>query len=289
VVLFLGTSILSHRITEGLNQQFQAGKRLVIFLDSVYETEWKFLELFEEYLLGPLANKPQVFTIMSGRGRKFPWATPALRFNSEIVKLEAFNEAETVAQIKHQASIVQTSIDDLTKRLHEYSNGVPGINDWLVKDEAFLQGKAPTSLDKMLVSLLNSIDADRRSQLLDYIEAICVLQLFDDNRIEVMIQAHPKLQPNLKSEPIFQKAVRIRRELVQESLATYVDNEGAYQLDESLRRLAVEHLKQSQPDLWQKLQETALTLYEEWAQRYKRTEERWQKEIEYHRLELKNT
>lgn len=277
---------LSRMIMDSLTQRFQTGKYLVVFLDAVYETAWNFLELFEEHLLGPLALRQEVFIVMAGRGRKFPWTAPELRFHSTIEELTPFTEAETTEQLQSYTPTIGISGEAITERLYQYSNGVPGINYWLTKDKNFLQGEAPTLLADILNQLLHSVDSTARDKIVQYIEALCVLRVFDDDRISAMIQAHPSIKSELTSDNLFQTAVEIRRTLVQESLAGYRDEEGAYQLDESIRKLASENLKQNQPQLWQDLHKAALDLYKQWAENYKRTAERWQKEAKYHEDEL---
>ncbi|MBI1296781.1 hypothetical protein GC175_17645 [bacterium] len=288
---------LSRRIMEEITRILTAGKWLVLFLDSVFEAPWRFLELFEEYLLGPLAIKPEVIILMSGRGRLFPWATPELRFTSEEdeIKLQKFELPQTEEQLKR----AESDLGDLLKYselLHQYSNGVPGISYWLAEDQEFREWLAkdkesrettkPGTFRQIMLALLQPLGVENQEHLLKYFEALCVLRSFDDDRIMAMVQAHPDLHQELSQDDLYKRTVEIRRQLLYESLATYNEAKSVYELDKSLKTLAIAHLKQNNYPLWLTLHKTALELYEDWAKKYPRTASLWLDEAAYHQSEL---
>ena len=114
---------------------------LVIFIDSVFEAEWPLLEQFEDYFLGPLAINPNVFIVMAGRGRPYPWKTPELRYNALFYQVAPFNKDETAEQVKAQ----EPSKASEAPSIYAKSRGIPYVNYLLVEG-----GDIQKALCKML-------------------------------------------------------------------------------------------------------------------------------------------
>lgn len=253
---------------------------LVLFVDAVFEADWNFLELLEEHLLGPLAIMPNVLIVLSGRGRKFPWATPELRFRADFYDLEPFNLEETRAQIVRLDKPELAASDNLAL-IYEIGQGVPGATVWLAQDEKFFENRNPERLDAILNHLLPEED---RLTIRRYVEALCVLRAFDDDRVSKMVQVYEQIVDHKPDNHTISYGVsaNIQKRLVHEALAQYQNAQGAYILDKYLAKLAEEYLRMQNPELWRRLHETARDLYADWIKKYERTKDRWIAEKAYH-------
>jgi len=259
---------------------------LVLFVDAVFEADWNFLELFEEHLLGPLAIIPNVLIVLSGRGRKFPWSTPELRFRADFHDLHPFNLDDTRVQIE-RLDRPGLAASDSVDVIQEIGQGVPGATVWLVQDNDFLKTQNPETLDAILNHFLESVSAEpdnNRTKIRGYIEALCVLRAFDDDRLSKFIQVYGQATGSSVAGVAVSHgvSVNIQKILVNEALAQYKSEEGAYILDKYLAKLAEEYLRRKNPSLWKLLHTTAIDLYAEWVTKYERTKERWIVEKAYH-------
>lgn len=277
---------LSRKVME-ITQDRLATHCLVLFADGVFEADWNFLELLEEHLLGPLAIQPRVLIVLSGRSRKFPWATPELRFQADFQELGTFNSTETEAQIFRLG--LSDSISPLElEKVQKIGQGVPGATYFLVQDGDFSRSEKPETLDTILDHYLASVRAEEKQKLRRYIEALCVLQAFDDDRVSTLVGVYEQSTDAAPAGHIvpYEVSVHIQKLLVQEALAHYQQTEGAYKLDQYIKNLAEEYLRRKNPTLWRLLHETALNLYTEWSEKFKRTRDRWAAEAAYHSRRL---
>lgn len=256
---------------------------LVLFVDGVFEADWNFLELLEEHLLGPLAIISNVLIVLSGRSRKFPWATPELRFRADFYDLQPFDLIDTRTQIERLDDPALAAYDKVDV-IQEIGQGVPGATVWLAQDEEFLERQKPERLDAILNHLLESIPEEQRRAIRRHIEALCVLRAFDDDRVSRLVQVYEQVVDKKPDSQTISYGVsaNIQKTLVHEALAQYQNSEGAYTLDKYLAKLAEEYLKRSKPDLWKALHTAARDLYNDWIDKYERTRERWIKEKAYH-------
>lgn len=262
---------------------------LVLFVDAVFEADWNFLELFEEHLLGPLAIIPNVLIVLSGRGRKFPWATPELRFRADFRDLQPFTLGDTRVQIE-RLNRPELAISDRIDLIQEIGQGVPGATGWLVKDSGFLDNQNPETLDAILNHLLESVPETDRTKIRRNIEALCVLRAFDDDRVSKLVQVYEEATGGSPENlPLTHGAsVNIQKNLVHEAFAQYQNAQGAYTLDKYMAKLAEEYLKRQNYDLWIRLHTTAMNLYAEWVVKYERTKDRWVEEKSYHEEVLRS-
>ncbi len=262
---------------------------LVLFVDAVFEADWNFLELFEEHLLGPLAIIPNVLIVLSGRGRKFPWATPELRFRADFRDLQPFTLGDTRVQIE-RLNRPELAISDRIDLIQEIGQGVPGATGWLVKDSEFLDNQNPETLDAILNHLLESVPEANRTKIRRNIEALCVLRAFDDDRVSKLVQVYEEATGGSPDNlPLTHGAsVNIQKNLVHEAFAQYQNAQGAYTLDKYMAKLAEEYLKRQNPLLWKNLHTTAMNLYAEWIVKYERTKDRWVEEKSYHEEVLRS-
>ena len=246
---------------------------LVLLVDHVYESDWKLLAALEDYLLGPLAVEPRALIVMAGRGRAYPWKTPELRLKAEFVDLEPFPDvALTTEQLERQ----QKRAVPRALEIHDLSGGNPLANYLLATYR-----DTGTALDKVIDGMLETVPDEQRRQVRDYLEALCVLRSFDEERIPAMLAAY--YDDVTYGEWSYAQARRVRETLVKWAFTHWDAGKGGYVLDELTRKLLERYLKTDpQRKKWGRLQRAASELYKEWAHDYPRTRKRWQREAQYH-------
>lgn len=274
----------SRRLIESLDQRL-AGRCLALFIDEVYDANWDFLELFEEYLLGPLAIDPRVLITMAGRGRKFPFSTPELRLYADSKTLRPFDPARTRALVERYNA---AAINDV-EQIQALSQGVPLTASYLAKHPDALHETDAGHLDTMITCMLEPAPPELRLTIRAALEALCVLQAFrDEQMIQTLLATYAqtdrgksllaKERPNLISDEV------VLRMLVYQGVARYELARGAYVLDEHLRHLGREFLLRCEPDhrTWRALHQAALDQYRLWTDKYDDPKGDWAADIEYH-------
>jgi len=248
---------------------------LLLLMDHVHESNWNLLPLLEDYLLGPLAAEPRVLIIMTGRGRLYPWKTPELRLKADFKDLLPFQRPEeTQAQLEQQAYKALPQAPEI----HTLSQGNPLAN-YLLGTLGMLEG-----LDRVVEEILEPVPADRRRQVREYLEALCVLNAFDEERIPEMLATY--YGDDSYRQWTYAQARQVREELIRWAFARWNADAGGYILDPVARRLVEEYLKKAQPEKWRALQRAAQDMYTRWAREFARTRERWQREAAYHHRSL---
>lgn len=270
-------SQMSRRFLERVNKRLD-DQVLVLLVDHVYESDWDLLDALEEYVLGPLAAEAQTLIVLAGRGRPYPFKTPELRFGAEFVDLDLFSESDTQAQLERQQrrSISQTS------QVYFLSQGNPLANYLLA-----LKADPEEALNEVIDEMLKSIeDPGQRRKVREYLEALSVLQVFDEARIPHMLAAYyndPKYRDWSHAQ-----AREVRESLVDAGFARWDAQEGGYVLDKLIRWLVERYMKNNEAPTWERLQCAAVKLYETWARTYQRTQERWRQAYEYHHQQLQS-
>ena len=252
---------------------------LVLLVDHVYESDWKLLAVLEDYLLGPLAVESRVLIVMAGRGRGYPWKTPELRLKADFVDLEPFPD---VATTEKQLECQQKQSLPRAAEIHDLSGGNPLANFLLGA-----QDDLAVALNQVVEGMLDTVPDEHRGRVREHLEALSVLRAFDEERIPAMLAAYYEDEKRLKWS--YAQARQVREELVKWAFARWDADEGGYVLDELTRKLLERYLETAQPDRWEKLQQAASKLYEEWARDYPRTRDRWQQEVQYHIQQLRPT
>jgi energy-coupling factor transporter ATP-binding protein EcfA2 len=266
---------MSRRLMEHLRGVLQKSI-LLLLMDHVHESDWNLLPLLEDYLLGPLAAESRVLIVMTGRGRLYPWKTPELRLKAEFIDLLPFQHPEeTRAQLERQ--VPRRALSQV-EEIHRLSQGNPLAN-YLLGTLGVLEG-----LDRVVEEILEPVPADRRRQVREYLEALCVLNAFDEERIPEMLAAY--YGDDSYRQWTYAQARQVREELIRWAFARWNADAGGYILDPVARRLVEEYLKKAQPEKWQALQRAAQDMYTRWARDFARTRERWQKEAVYHHRSL---
>lgn len=247
-------------------------KTLVLILDHVYESDWTLLALLEEYLLAPLISEPRVFIVLTGRGRWYPWRTPDLTLRAEPVVLKPLpSEEETRKQLEKQA---QQGLP-LAGKIHQLTGGNPLANYLLAAESQPAQVS-----DAVIEGLLEPVPEEHRRKVREYLEALCVLRAFDEDRIPEMLAAYTG--DNSYREWTYAQARQVRDELIRWALATWDVDKRAYVLDRIVRQLVELHLRKNHPDKWSSLHQAALSLYDRWAKEFPSTATRWEEEKSYH-------
>lgn len=263
---------MSRQVTQELRLVLR-DKFLVILVDQAYESDWTLLSKLEEYLLGPLAVEPHVLMVMAGRGRAYPWKTPELRLYAEFKKIEPFNQVtQTAEQLEKQISKDAASS---AEKIHDQSGGNPLANYYLGRNE---------SLDSVIDYMMRVIASESRRIARQYLEALCVLQAFDEERIPAMLAAYYGDSSYLAWA--YAQARQVRDLLVKSAFARWNEDQGGFVLDGQTRRLVENYLRTEQKEKWKNLQCAAYRLYKKWADEYTRAKTYWESQAAYHAQQL---
>ncbi|MBM4428755.1 MAG: hypothetical protein FJ026_00215 [Chloroflexi bacterium] len=268
VPLPISTAWLARDIQTLLQQQV-----LVLLLDHVYELPWDLLERLEDQILAPVVVQPRALLVMAGGGQAYPWKTPELRLYAEHRHLVPFDQNLTKQQLERQ----HPSAVPRATEIHELSQGYPLGN--------YLLAARPTLAEAMqetVGGLLDKVPAEERS----WLEALCVLRSFDEERIPVLLAVYLNDSSILKWP---YKEVRQKRDrLLQTRLVRWKEEAGGWEVDEAIRPLLEKYLQQTKPEAWQQLHCAAYRLYKGWEQQYPDEKQRWQDEARHHAGCLRN-
>lgn len=278
-------STLSTEELPELSREFMRHLRVILMeqpiaflVDTVFESDWQLLATLERYLLGPLAAESRVMIVMAGRGQAYPWKTPELRLRAMFHNLEPFTPEQTKAQLARQ----KPKSVKLFFEIYERSGGNP-LASFMLADRP----ESPDSgLDQAINELLKVIpDSVNRQQLRQNLEAISVLNAFDEEQIPTMLAAYYGEARYKDWKPT--QARQVRENIVRCSFAQWDEKQKGYVLDSTLLRLLKRYLQtEERQELWQRLHCAAHQLYLEWAAQYRRTSERWRTEADFHQNEL---
>lgn len=269
----------SRRVLEEAREQLKK-HILVLLIDHVYEADWKLLAGLEDYLLGPLSIEPNTLIILSGRGREYPWKTPELRLKAEFEYLKPLSEEDTKEQLQKQ--IGKNKIADARIReIYDATGGNP-LGNYLLGKEA----DSKKGLNAIIEATLEVIpDREKRKKMREYLDALCVLRSFDEERIPLMLAAyHPEDERYTKWK--YAESRQVRDELVLGSFAHWDEKRGGFVMDDVLRKSLETYLQDAKPETWKNLQKKALELYQGWSKKYPRAKDFWIKEVEYHNAAL---
>ncbi len=236
---------LRRALVSGVESKFTGIQTLVLILDSVFEADWELLELIEENMLAPLAELPNVFFIMTGRGRPYPWISPGLRTEMKEETLKDF------------------PVEQLTRgnrQVAELSGGSPLVGYALMQ-----QTDDPIrALDEVAEYFLEVIPPSlERRRLRDAFEAFCVLDEFREGEMEIMLKAYYEA----KKQPMPPYSIReVRDDLLKTYLFRWEG--GGFRVDASLRNVLKNYLKHHQPELWRRLNCAAYKIYLDYAEKY---------------------
>jgi hypothetical protein len=302
---------LSAWLAQDVKQKLESEPHLVIclILDSVFETNWSFLDQLERYLLAAFAALPRVLIVMTGRGRPYLWKSPYLRTEREDQSLTPFSVGQVAEQIRRSlsnapdlspavAGLSNEALKRLARRVIDLGGGYPLTNELLASafvrqaldrmagDESLEQALDRETIDARVLEdvadrLLEVVPGDRRHRLDEIFNALCVLKDgFRENEMPYLLAALRHTQPEGAEYTI--AAMRVLRDrLLETSLVRWQDKR--YVLDEAVRTVLEQYLKLQRPDVWQRLHACAADLYATWAQKYPDSRRSFEQRAAYHR------
>ncbi|MGQ9548125.1 MAG: hypothetical protein ACUVWS_05825 [Roseiflexus sp.] len=290
---------------------------ICLILDSVFETNWNFLDHLERYLLAAFAALPRVLIVMTGRGRPYLWKSPYLRTEREEQSLTPFVVEQVVSQIRQslantfdRSSAVPRLSDEvltrLAQRVIELGGGYPLTNqllasafvhqalDRLPDDQRTSVEHLERELDQEVVNadvldavahrLLEVVPEDRCYRLREAFDALCVLRDgFRENEMPHLLAALHHTRPEGAAYTIATMR-ELRDRLLETHLVRWQDKR--YVLDEAVRTVLEQTLKVRRPDDWRRLHRCAAELYETWAQQYPSSRGYYEQRTAYHRRVL---
>ncbi len=222
-----------------------------LLLDHVYESNWDLLTYVDQYILSPFAATPYTLIVMAGRGRPYPWKTPEVPFQN-FLELKPFNEKLTQKQVKKQV----TTLEIERKKVFLYSGGIP-MQNYLVAKFGF-----PKGLELSLDFIFQPVDQEDRSVVQKYLQALCVLQSFDEQKIAWMWKYYSGLDLS------HIQARDIREKIVRYGFAKWNTKHNAYVLDASVYLTVNNLLYHTDSQLWNKLQSAGMSYVENLKKRY---------------------
>jgi hypothetical protein len=317
---------LSAWLAQDVRKKLESERDLIIclILDSVFEANRGFLDYLERYLIAAFAALPRVLIIMTGRGRPYLWKSPYLRIEREDQSLTPFSLEQVVEQIKKslqkssqespqespQDTLIAANLSDeefrqlaekLAKKVINLGGGYPLTNELLARALVHqVLGRSPKSddleqainsatiddkvLENVASRLLEVIPAQWRDELREVLNALCVLK--DGFREHEMPYFLAELRDTKPEGPEYTiKAMRGLRDLLLETnLGRWQD--ARYVLDEAVRTVLEQLLKLQKREVWRRLHERAVNLYEDWAKRYPNSRQYLEQRAEYHRRVL---
>ncbi|WP_236631149.1 ATP-binding protein [Chloroflexus sp. MS-G] len=314
---------LSAWLAQDVRKKLESERDLIIclILDSVFEANRGFLDYLERYLLAAFAALPRVLIIMTGRGRPYLWKSPYLRLEREDQSLTPFSLEQVAEQIRKslqkssqgspqespQDTLIAANLSDeefrqlaekLAKKVINLGGGYPLTNELLARafvdqvrdrlskgDDLEQTINDVTIDDKVLEGvasrLLEVIPEKWRDELREVLNALCVLK--DGFREHEMPYFLAELRnTELKGPEYTIAAMRGLRDLLLETnLGRWQD--ARYVLDEAVRTVLEQLLKSQKREVWRRLHERAVNLYEDWAKRYPNSRQYFEQRAEYHR------
>ncbi|HRW08023.1 MAG TPA: hypothetical protein P5121_23135 [Caldilineaceae bacterium] len=250
---------------------------LVVMLDSVYESPWELLGLLENHILAPLIVERNVFIVMAGRGRPYPFKAIDLRQRAEFITLQPFAQNWTREQLSKISLPPQTAFNDI----HLRSHGNPKANRLLAQSNDLHSMTA-----QLLTDMLTPIPSEDYHKLWDYLLALSVPRFFDYSVIPPILAAY------FDDEAWLVKQRRDIREIADALIASgyaYWDSElSFYTLDTPTRYWCLDYLKLEDPERWRRTTQAQLRLLQQWVEEAPQSQLFWQAEIDYHDQEIRD-
>lgn len=237
-------SVISRKVMAALGKAL-AKQPLLVLVDHIYETDWKLLAPLEDYVLGPLAAEKRALLVLAGRGREYPWKTPEL-FAAAPQRLDPLRADETQKQIEKQVKQPKVSKD----KVYTYTNGYP-MQNYFLASYGF-----PDGLELSVQEILRQVDEHERGLIQKYLEALCALEAFEEDRIKWMLAAYYKDESYKSWEQRSARAVR-EKLVNQYGFARWDENERAYIMDSSVRLSVRNALQQRDVKRWNDLYKAA--------------------------------
>jgi hypothetical protein len=213
-----------------------------------------------------------VLIVLAGRGRGYPWKSPDLRLHTERIELTSFDPEQTREQLSKQ--VPAKAADAMM--IWELGGGYPGNNYAIA-----LLGP-DDGLEAIVQRLLEPVSEspEDRERVRGYLEALCMLPSFDDDRILPLLATY--YNDSSYAEQLYPQAVAVRKELVEHTFATWDDAAGGWVLDDAVK-IAIENCmkgEREKSELFARLQGRAYELFQEWRKQYPAAAELWGEEAD---------
>jgi len=244
----------------------EARTAFVLLIDHVDESDKGFLDLLEDYVLGPVAALDNVLLILAGRGKRYVWKNLFLR--PEPILLQPFGLADTVNQLKGQVPDIAFH----AQVIHQLSNGYPWANYLIAREHGGV------SID--VINLLLGDAASHREEL----EALCVLRSFREGFMSFLFARYYRDNSYLDRGYGYYR--KIRESLVRSQLVEWNGNLNGWVIDGALRTVVENQLKIHSIELWGGLHCAAYVMYGQLAKDYLEAEKPYLAEMAYHRQQL---
>lgn len=281
------------RIAAAVRQAGSAASPLVLLVDGIDDlpadlaeqfgdmqtlSHWKELVAqLEENVLAPAAQNPRLLIVIAEQGGPRHWSAPEFREKSAQIELGPFEEPENNAakdyvqeQIDRQLPHSSASLEEIKK----WAGGYPWPTYLLARDLS----RGGEALQGCALLLLGKEHEIRYP----YLEALSILQAFDDVRIgELLIACFPGQTWD------YPNCLKMRKGLLATTMVHWVKEKRGYVIDEPLRRLLEAALHLRDQGLWRELHCVAYRLYEQWAADFEQSREDWEEEQAYHENALR--
>ena len=253
---------------------------IVLLIDHVFEANWNLLEKLDDYFLGPIISQPNTLVILAGRGRVYPWQTPELSVNAHIYKLEPF-DTECVERLNKKLkeagkiTIRNNNIDEIS----DASKGYP------------LAAYALARYDKVKLNEIIDLhlriiqDKQKRETIKERLEALAVLEYFDEEQIPDMLGAYYGTKEYADWK--YGQSRKVRTELFEIGLIRWEDEHSGFVICEPIKSLLKWRLQDQTPEKYVTLHKKAIKIYENIKDKAKQErQQKWESKIEYHKNKL---
>lgn len=243
------------------------GRVLVLLLDHVYESDWDLLAEIEDDFLAYLAHQSRVLLVMAGRGQAYPWYTPELRLYVQEYLLKPFNQSLTEKQLEVQKPDAVSRAAEIHKISHGYPLGNILLAAWPTVIEA---------MQETVGGLLEGVLSEERS----WLEALCVLRIFDEERIPRLLAAY--FEDESIAEWPYREIRQTRDRLLGTGMVRWKEEAGGWVVDEAIRPVLERYLQETKPEVWRRLHCAAYQLYKDWERWWPDEQWRWREEASHH-------
>jgi len=264
-------------LVTAVKEKFQ-DRILILIFDSIFEiADWTKLAKLENALLAPLAALPHVVTILTGRGKLYPWESPYLRVNvvfpKGFVPLRPFSVEEVAEQLKAQKP--NAVLDAAT--IHKLGGGYPWVNYLLAQGKN--EAEATSKARKGLLSVINE---KIRDEVARDLEALSVLDGFRESEMPKMWEANEGKKIGLNLSPT---EIRKRSDqLLSTDFLRWRDRQ--FKIDKPMVLVLRNYLEHNELRRWKRLQCRALNLYSDWAIKFPRSRDYYLDHVRKHALLL---
>lgn len=276
--------------SESLVKQYQkSGRHLVLLVDGVDELPIEFArDYLERYVLGPFLSKAGTLVVLGGRLPKSleSWNSLALRsaeerilspFDVDAAKEQFENlaeEAEKREELEKFKGPLSVPVEEVVRR----GGGYPQANLLLAKNLCAGMGwkeALQETADFYLQALSPSIQTA--------LQSLCILAGFNMEEMAELLRESIRDCRSLLNELLDRRLVRWEsgEKDVEMKPGEKLQVGREYVMDEAVRRVLEETLRENDPVRWKDLHHAAFNLYDQWTERYPGNTH-WKQRRDYH-------